>query len=97
MARYKVMVGQDFEVESFDIEEIENVEALSRIARDNAHSRVRVRLTYFLLIGIAVALIASTAIALVYETPEPVRSVWAAAALPLGYILKGFFEKAMPP
>lgn len=93
MGRYKVIVGDDFEIEALEVEDVEDVSELSEIAGRRVHQRVQVRLTYLIFGAIVLSLLIATAIGIYDGSFDEVNSVWSAAALPLGYVLKAYFDK----
>jgi hypothetical protein len=93
MGRYEVVVGDDFEIVAMEIEDVEDVAELSRIAERRANQRVQERLTYLIFGTIVSALLIATAIGIYDGGFNEVGSVWSAAALPLGYVLKAYFDK----
>ncbi|MEH6791752.1 hypothetical protein [Parasphingorhabdus sp.] len=97
MSKYNVIVGDDFQIEAFELQDIEDISKLSKIANGRAQQRIQERLTYLILISIVAALLSATAIGLFDGSFDEVGLVWSAAALPLGYILKAFFDEPKPP
>jgi hypothetical protein len=92
MGRYNVVVGDDFEIEAFEVEDAEDVFKLSGIAERHAHQRMRERLAYLIFGAIFFALVIAVAIGFYDGSFDEVSSVWSAAALPLGYVLKAYFD-----
>lgn len=97
MTRYRVTVGDEFEIEAFEIQSVDEVSELSDIASRRMHQRMRGRLTVTIIFAIFVALLAATWIGLSDGSFDEVGYVWGASAMPLGYILKAFFEEPQPP
>ena len=97
MKRFEVTIGEDFEIEAFDLECIEDVAGLSDIVTSHRRSRTQERMAYILLGGIGFALAGAASIGIYDGTFNEVSSVWSASAFPLGYILKAYFEAAIPP
>lgn len=97
MSKYKVTVGEKFEIEAFELQSVEEVCKLSKIESVQAHQRMRGRLTTLIIYGIFFALITATLIGLHDGSFDEVGYVWGAAAMPLGYILKTFFVESQPP
>lgn len=93
MGLYNVVVGDDFEISAVEVEDVEDVCELSKIAERRRHQSVQQRLTYLILVAIIVALLIATAIGIHDGTLNEVGLVWSAAALPLGYVLKAYFDK----
>ena len=97
MKRFNVICGTEFEVEAFEVDSIAEVHGLSKIRLDHDDHRMRERLAYVIVGSIVIALLIALLIGLHRGSMEPVGLVWSAAALPLGYILKAYFDKQAPP
>lgn len=97
MTKYRVTVGDEFEIEALEIQSVEEVSELSNIASKQAHQRMRGSLTIIIVFAIFVALLTATGIGLFDGSFDEVGYVWGASAMPLGYILKAFFEEPQPP
>ena len=92
MNRFNVAIGEGFEVQAFELESIEYVDQLSRIQERRSRERVRATLSYCLLGSIGIALLLATAIGFYDGSFNEVDLVWGAAALPLGLVLRSYFE-----
>ena len=97
MTKYQVKIGKDFEVEAVEVQSVEDVHELSKVASKCADRRMRERLTAATVCAVLIALAIATVIGLYDGSFDEVGYVWGAAALPLGYILKAFFEVPQPP
>ena len=97
MKRFKVTIGEDFDVQAFNLNDVGEVAELSAISAKKTREKVQERLTYLMLGGIALALVIATAIGAIDGSFNEVVSVWVAVAVPLGYVLKAYFETPMPP
>lgn len=97
MTRLNVICGNDFQIEAFGLESVEDVRILSAAMGESNSRRVKEQLTYFIMGSIILALLIATMIGLYRGSFEPVGLVWNAAALPLGCILKAHFDKQVPP
>lgn len=96
MKRFDVVVGEDFDIDRFQVKSIEELDKISEIAERRFNRQFKSKLSLGILCGIALALAGATAIGLYDGTLNEVGSVWSAAALPLGLILRGYFEKPVP-
>jgi hypothetical protein len=96
MSRFNVTIGDDFEVDAFEIENFEDVHELSRINERRLKERFRARVSYGLLSSIAFALLLATGIGFHDGSFDEVGLVWGAAALPLGLVLRTYFDKPVP-
>lgn len=97
MKRFEVVIGEDFEIEAFEVECVEDVAELGSIVANYRRSRAQERIAFLLLGGIGISLAVAGAISIYDGSYNEIGSVWSAAALPLGYILKAFFEVHIPP
>lgn len=97
MKRFNVVIGEDFEIEALELECVEDVAKLSAVSSMHRRSRAQERMAYFLLAGIGIALAGATLIGLYDGSMNEVGTVWSASAFPMGYILKAYFEAAVPP
>lgn len=94
MGRYKVAVGDDFEIEAVEVKDVGDVTELSRLAERRRNQRMQERVTYSIFGVIIFALLIATAIGVRDGTFDEVSYVWNAAALPLGCVLKAYFDKS---
>lgn len=97
MKRFEVVVGEDFEIEAFEVECVGDVAELGSIVANYRRSRAQERIAFLLLGGIGIALAVAGSIGIYDGSFNEIGSVWSASALPLGYILKAFFEVHIPP
>ena len=97
MNRFNVTIGRDFDIKAFEIHDVGDVNELSKIEEWRSSASLRASLSYWILGSIAGALIFATAIGLYDGSFDEVGFVWSAAALPLGCILRSYFEKPVPP
>lgn len=91
MKRYKVTVGDDFEVEAFDFADEKVIEAASAAAVSWHSAKSRLVIAWGLLVAIGVALLITTLIGWKDGVYNEVSSVWNAAGPALGYILAKYF------
>lgn len=94
MSRYQVVVGQEFEIKAVEVSGVAELAVLADIAERQHRARVRGRLTYLIFGALLVAIAAAAVIGWMDGTFDEVGDVWSAAALPLGYLLKTYFDKA---
>lgn len=92
MGRYNVIVGEEIEIEAVEVENVKDVSELSGLAEGHAHRKMRERLVYLIFGAIFVALMIAVAIGYYDGSFNEVSSIWSAAALPLGYVLKTYFD-----
>ena len=97
MKRFEVTIGEDFDVQAFNLDDVGDVSELSVIAASQARSRIQEKFALFVFGGISFALGVATTIGIVDGSFNEVGHVWSASALPLGYVLKAYFETPMPP
>lgn len=96
MKRFNVTAGRDFEVEAIELIDVRDVAELSKINVTMARERRRVAVSYLILGSIGVALLIATIVGIYDGSLNEVSSVWAAAAVPLGLILRAYFDKPAP-
>jgi len=88
MPRFKVKVGTKLKVKSVKGVDVKDVAKLARIVEKRRKARMRERLAYLILGALVLALLVATAIGFSDGSYNELISVWGAAALPLGYVLK---------
>ena len=93
MTKFDVCVGNDFEVFAVDVETIESVVALSTVASTHRTFRMRENLTMLIMMTFGISLGVATCIGLFDGTFNEVNSVWTAGAVPLGFVLRSYFDK----
>jgi len=94
MSRYRVIVGREFEIEAVEVSDPAELVVLADIAERQTKARVRERLAYLIFGVLVFALLVATVIGCIDGTFDEVGYVWSAAALPIGYLLRTYFEKA---
>lgn len=94
MSRYKVVAGQEFEVTAIEVSDVAELVVLADIAERRQKARIRERLTYLIFGTLLLAVAAAALVGYLDGTFDEVGYVWGAAALPLGYLLRTYFEKA---
>lgn len=97
MKRFEVVVGEDFEIEAFELECVQDVAEIGSIVASHRRSRAQERIAFLLLGGIGFALFIAGCISIYDGSYNEISAVWAACALPLGAILKSYFEEHIPP
>lgn len=93
MAKYKVVVGDTFEVDAVDVSDVAAVVALAEVAAEKEKRKTREKLTYSIVGAVFAALMVAVAIGFVDGTYDEVSAIWAAAAMPLGYVFGTYFDK----
>lgn len=93
MAKFEVCVGDEFEVSAVEVDSIESVVALSTVISTHRTFRMRENLTVFIMMTFGVSLTLATLIGFLDGTFNEVNSVWTAGAVPLGFVLRSYFDK----
>jgi hypothetical protein len=89
---YDVRIGNRLEVKSVKGVDVDEVVKLAEVAESDRKARMQERLAYLILGALTLALFIATGIGFVDGSYNEVNYVWSAAALPLGYVLKTYFE-----
>jgi hypothetical protein len=97
MKRFNVVIGEEFDVSAFDLESVEDVAEMARIATDQRRAKMRERVTSIILGSIGSMLIAAGVVGICDGSFDELGSVWTASALPLGFVLRTYFEREVPP
>lgn len=95
MAKYKVTIGSEFQIEAMGVPSKGTIDAASQAATQMAETKTRGVLAYLIVGAISFALV--LAALLDYTVHQGVwqatTGVWAAAAFPLGFVLGHYFTK----
>lgn len=86
MSRYKVRVGEDFEIDAVDIDIDVDVDSALRAKSALHEAKTRSHVTAALLVAIAIALGFAGCLWFVDGHFEALKSVWNVVAAPLGWI-----------
>lgn len=92
MARYKVRVGKEFEVESIDVDDSRVVADAAKASRRLRDTRARHALAFFMVGAIVAALAISVAIGFFDGSYNEVSATWNAVSFPLGTIIAAYFQ-----
>jgi hypothetical protein len=94
MSRYEVVIGREFEIDAVEVEESPSQAKPATLTDTERRSRVRERLTYLIFAALVLAIAVATLIGFFDGSYDEVGAVWSAAAFPLGYVFKTYFEEA---
>jgi hypothetical protein len=97
MSRFKVKVGKDFEIEAFDVDDIEDVVKISKISAEIKGAKIREKLDYSILSFCALALILTAAIGFSLKNFEILKYVCTVCSVPLILALKARYNSTIPP
>jgi hypothetical protein len=93
MSRYEVVAGQEFEIAAVEVSDVAELVVLADIVERQQKARIRERLTYLIFGALLVAIAVAALVGYLDGTFDEIGYVWGAAALPLGYLLRTYFEK----
>jgi hypothetical protein len=93
MGRYRVVIGDEFEVDAVDVTDAEVVVEAANAAERLEDAKLRRLLAPGILAACALALLVAAAIGIFDGTFNEIGAVWDAVALPLGAILATYFAK----
>jgi hypothetical protein len=93
MTKFEVCVGTEFEVSAVEVGSIETVLALSAVSSTHRTLRMRENLTVFAMVVLGISLLVATLIGLFDGSFNEVNAVWTAGGVPLGFVLRTYFEK----
>lgn len=96
MKRYEVTIGQEFHISAVNVKGVEPISAAARAVDGIARSRVRGRLAFLLVVGIAVSLCIAAAVGYFDGSYNEVGEVWKGAGFILGYVLATYFSTGPP-
>jgi hypothetical protein len=93
MAKYKVTIGELFEVDGVEVEDVEAVERLSAVDERRRLARDQARITYGVLGAMVLAVIAAAVMGWCDGTYNELNSVWNAGGVWVGLVLGRYFKK----
>lgn len=93
MAKFEVRIGDELEISAVEVDTIESVMMLSNVSSAHRVFRMRENLTAIIMITLGISLIVATIIGFLDGTFNEVNSVWTAGAVPLGFVLRSYFDK----
>jgi hypothetical protein len=80
MNRFEVIAGKEFDV------------TVGAESYEDRKARVQERLTYLIFGALILGLLFAAVVGVVTGSYDGLKGVWSAAALPLGYILKAYYD-----
>ena len=93
MARYRVIIGDEFAVEGVEIEDAEAVVKMALIDVERRRIRVQERVTFAFLGAFFAALVVSGVKGLWDGSFHELNIVWSTGAVWLGYVFATYFKK----
>jgi len=93
MSRYHVKIGKEFEIDAVDIDPKVDLAAAIRAKTKQDEAATRAGVARYVLVAIGFALAVSAAMRLVDGNFGAFSAVWSAASLPLGWVLRSYFEE----
>lgn len=93
MAKYKVTIGELFEVDGVEVEDVDAVERLSAVDERRRLARDQSRITYGVLGAMVAAVIATTIMGWYDGSYDELNSVWNAGGVWVGLVLGRYFKK----
>ena len=93
MTKFKVRLGEDWDLSSVDVDHVQDVKTVSKAAVAQREAKVRQLLAVGSMVALGVALAVSSWFDFQRGSFSEVSAVWNAGAFPLGFILRGYFGK----
>lgn len=93
MAKYRVTLGELFEVDGVDVEDVEAVERLSAIDQGRRLARTRAWLTFGVLGAMGVAVVVTGLMGWCDGSYDELNAVWNTGGIWVGAVLGHHFKK----
>ncbi|RZL81667.1 MAG: hypothetical protein EOP66_05695 [Sphingomonas sp.] len=93
MTKFEVRLSDEFEISGVEVDSVEVVKAVSDVSIAQRTVKVREKLAFLSVAALGASLAIATWIGFNDGSYNEVVSVWAAGAVPLGFVLRAYFDK----